>query len=223
MSINTLPTLMFALLVAFSFNQAIAQNYNSDKAGFDIVALGTQGGVNTHDLSAFLIGPRNQPVSVACDAGSLTTGITAAIKAGSFSDALLPPDYQYNLLGYILKEHIKGYLISHAHLDHVAGLITASVDDSNKPIYGLPSTIDTLKTGYFNWQVWPNFASNGPTPSLGKYQYIELKPYEAQAILNTPMSVVAFELSHDRLESTAFVVEYLGDIVVCLGDTGLTQ
>ncbi len=206
------------LLIVFAFSVAIANTNN--KSGFDIVALGTQGGVNTHDLSAFLISPHSQPVSVACDAGSLTTGINSAIEAGSLSHSLLPENYPYSLLGFVLKEHIKGYLISHAHLDHVAGLIIGSVDDTKKPIYGLSSTINALKRDYFNWKVWPNFASSGINPALNKYTYVELQPYKNLPLLDIPMSVKAFPLSHNGIESTAFVLKYQSDIVVCLGDTG---
>ena len=41
----------------------------------------------------------------------------------------VPADTDQSRAGYVLTTRIKGYLISHAHLDHVAGLIIASPDD----------------------------------------------------------------------------------------------
>ena len=74
----------------------------------------------------------------------------------------------------MLTTRIKGYLISHAHLDHVAGLIIASPDDSKKPIYALPSVAADLADTYFNWKAWPNFTDRGKAPQLKKYALSDL-------------------------------------------------
>lgn len=189
---------------------------------FDVIALGTSGGVNTHDLSSFLIFPHEQSAGVACDAGSLVSGIQEAIKYGSFDETIKPQSYPTDLTGYILREQIKGYLISHAHLDHVAGLIIASPEDVSKPIYGLPSVLMSLKRNYFNWQTWPNFADDGTKPSLGKYALMSLAQSQELAveIKNTAMVVTALPLSHSGIESTAFVIKHKNNAVLCLGDTG---
>ena len=53
--------------------------------------------------------------------------------------------------------------LSHAHLDHISGLILNAPDDSPKPILGLDATIDTLRDHVFNWRVWPNFGNEDPS------------------------------------------------------------
>ena len=44
----------------------------------------------------------------------------------------------------VLKIYIKAYLISHAHLDHVAGLLLNAPDDAPKTIYGLHSCLAAI-------------------------------------------------------------------------------
>ena len=122
--------------------------------------------------------------------------------------------------GYVLTDLIKGYLISHAHLDHVAGLVLASPDDSKKPIYVLPSVAAALSESYFNWQAWPNFTDRGKAPQLKKYPLTELAPGVAVPLQDTKMTMTPFPLSHGGVESTAFLVESDGDAILYFGDTG---
>ena len=120
----------------------------------------------------------------------------------------------------MLTTRIKGYLISHAHLDHVAGLIIASPDDSKKPIYALPSVAADLADTYFNWKAWPNFTDRGKAPQLKKYALSDLAAGVATPLSDTAMSVTAFPLSHGGMESTAFLLESDGEGILCFGDTG---
>jgi 3',5'-cyclic-nucleotide phosphodiesterase len=122
--------------------------------GFDVVALGTGGGVDDGNLSGMLIQPAGDHRAVACDAGTLVNGLRVARGKGAFGRT--PPP-----LADLLRWRIRGYLISHAHLDHVAGLIQASPDDDAKPIYALPSVNAVLSSHYFNWRAWPNFGDRG--------------------------------------------------------------
>src|SRR5262249_59591880 len=107
-------------------------------------------------------------------------------------------------VGYVLTNLIKGYLISHAHLDHVAGLIIASPDDSKKPIYALPSVGADLVDTYFNWRAWPNFTDRGKAPQLKKYPVGGLKPGVAIPINGTAMTRDAFPLCHGAMDSPDF-------------------
>ena len=133
---------------------------------------------------------------------------------------MCPRSSPFTRVGYLLIEQIKGYLISHAHLDHVAGLVIASPDDAKKPIYGLPSVLEDIQGTYFNWEAWPNFGSGGKEPQLKKYDMTPLIPGERRDLQDTAMQVTAYPLSHGGVESTAFLIESGEDALLCFGDTG---
>ncbi len=188
--------------------------------GFDLVALGALGGIEDGNLSAWLIHPHGDARAVTCDAGTLVNGLRVADEKGAFADVTVPADSALSRVGYVLTATIKGYLISHAHLDHVAGLVIASPDDGKKPIYALPSVSADLVESYFNWKAWPNFTDRGKAPQLKKYALEDLKPGVATPLKDTAMSVTAFPLSHGGIESTAFLLDSDGESILCFGDTG---
>ena len=188
--------------------------------GFTVVTLGARGGIQDGNLSAFLIHPSNDDNAVTCDAGALVNGLKAADEAGAFDEIVVPEASPNNRIGYVLTEKIKGYLISHAHLDHIAGLVVASPDDSSKPIYGLASVNEDIARTYFNWEAWPNFGDRGTEPQLKKYAYTDLEPGAKTALAGTQMQVTAFPLSHGGVESTAFLLESGDAALLCFGDTG---
>src|SRR6185437_13011744 len=109
----------------------------------------------------------------------------------------------------------------HPHLDHVAGLIINSPDDSNKNIYALASCIKVLQGNYFTWQSWANFGDEGEKPQLKKYHYVTMQPGEEITADRTSLQVRAFPLSHGNpYESTAFLVRSGEDCLLYFGDTG---
>ncbi len=188
--------------------------------GFDLVVLGALGGIQDGNLSATLIHPHGDPRAVTCDAGSLVNGLKVADEKGALAGLEVPAGVDLSRVGYALTATIKGYLVSHAHLDHVAGLVVASPDDSRKPIYALPSVAADLVETYFNWRAWPNFTDRGKAPQLKKYALQDLAPGKATPLVDTAMTVTAHPLSHGGVESTAFVIESGGEAIACLGDTG---
>src|ERR1700761_2521365 len=156
---------IIALLFFTAFSQVIfAQTKTA--ASFTIVPLGVKGGIDESNLSAYMLAPKGSNHYICLDAGTLHYGIEKAIANKVFT---IPAEQ-------VLKQYIKGYFISHAHLDHVAGLIINSPDDTAKTIYGLTSTLQTLKTHYFTWDSWANFADQGDAPILKKYHYEPLTP-----------------------------------------------
>lgn len=188
--------------------------------GFDVVALGARGGMQDGNLSAYMIAPHGDGRAVTCDAGALVNGLRVADEKGVFDAVKVPDDSPLTRVGYVLSEQIKGYLISHAHLDHIAGLVIASPDDSKKPIYGLASVNERIQRDYFNWEAWPNFGFGGKEPQLKKYEMRNLAPGQSQELSGTAMTVTAFPLSHGGVESTAFLIESGDDALLCFGDTG---
>ena len=186
---------------------------------FELVTLGDSGGIEDGNLSAFLLRALSQPNYIALDAGTLVNGINVSISSNAFEDLPVKIDNTLSATGNILHHHIKGYLLSHGHLDHVAGLLIASPEDNNKPIYALKSVNQTMSDSYFNWQAWANFTDRGIPPLLNKYQIIDLAPKQTITLQHTQLKVTAFSLSHP-LESTAFVIEYQNNLFVYFGDTG---
>lgn len=188
--------------------------------GFDVVTLGARGGIEDGNLSAYMISPHGDPRAVTCDAGALVAGLRVADAKGALDGVTVPADSPYTKVGYVLIEQIKAYLISHAHLDHIAGLIAASPDDGKKSIYALPSVNADIEQTYFNWEAWPNFGNRGREPQLKKYEYRDLSALGKTTLTDTGMSVTAFPLAHGGVESTAFLVESGEDALLCFGDTG---
>jgi len=187
---------------------------------FVTIVLGCQGGLCENDLTSFLVAKKGTASFVALDAGSINTGIREARKRGCFREVKIPADSKLTPEGWILRTCIKGYLISHAHLDHVAGFVANSTDDTGKPIMGLDPTIDNLRDHIFNWKIWPNFANEGTKP-IGSYVYARLQQGTRRPIDGTPLSVEAWQLSHSQgYPSTAFLLESEGNYLLFIGDTG---
>ncbi|MCJ8209331.1 3',5'-cyclic-nucleotide phosphodiesterase [Mucilaginibacter sp. RS28] len=157
-----------------------------------------------------MLAPAGSDEYICLDAGTLNAGLAKAVNNKVFD---LPKEE-------VLKKYIKGYCISHSHLDHLSGLITNSPDDTSKTIYALAGCIKTFETHYFTWQSWANFGDAGESPALKKYHYETLIPGEEIPLANTTMTVKAFELSHSNLTSTAFLIRSREDYLLYLGDTG---
>jgi cAMP phosphodiesterase len=199
------------LLLLFLFSGMAARSQDTAKYAFVVVPLGIKGGSDESNLSAYLVAAKGTDSYLCLDAGTLHYGIQKAVERGVFSDSA----------GHILKNNVKAYLISHPHLDHVAGLIINSPDDGPKNIYGLPFCLDILKSNYFTWKSWANFADDGDKPLLKKYHYVYLAPETEVNIDHTEMQVTAFPLSHSTpYQSTAFLIRHQQDFLLYLGDTG---
>ncbi|RZL08250.1 MAG: 3',5'-cyclic-nucleotide phosphodiesterase [Hymenobacter sp.] len=178
---------------------------------FTVVPLGVKGGLTEGNLSAYLVAAAGSPAYICLDAGSLRPGVEKAVANHVFTASV----------DAVLTQQIKGYCLSHPHLDHVAGLLLNAPDDTPKPIYGLPACLATVQQDYFNWRAWPNFGNGGTPPALGKYQLRALVPAQETPLENTPLSVQAFALSHGPgMQSTAFLVRSRNSYLLYLGDTG---
>jgi cAMP phosphodiesterase len=178
---------------------------------FKIVPLGVKGGSDESNLSAYMVAAAGSDNYVCLDAGTIHYGIARAIQAGALAGSVTQ----------VLRNNIKGYCISHPHLDHVAGLIINSPDDSNKNIYALPFCKEILEEKYFSWKSWANFADAGEKPILNKYHYKVLTAAEEMPVENTDLYITAFNLSHGNpYKSTAFLLRSSDNYILYLGDTG---
>lgn len=177
----------------------------------EIIPLGVYGGGDESNLSCYLLGVEKSNSYIALDAGTVRSGINKAIEKGTF-------DVSFET---VLQHYIKGYFISHGHLDHLSGLIINSPEDSAKPIYSLPFVADIFKHNYFTNASWANFGNEGESPILGKYTYTKVKPLQSFSISNTTFSAEVFELSHvNPQKSSAILLRNNNDYVLYFGDTG---
>lgn len=200
----------FIKLLIVLLSLSVTASSQTKSPSFSIVPLGIKGGIDESNLSAYMVGTAGSNNYICLDAGTLHYGIEKAVSKHAFN---VPAQT-------VLKQYIKGYFISHAHLDHVSGLIINSPEDSTKSIYGLASCLETLKTHYFTWQSWANFANEGEKPTLNKYTYKPMHPGNPVAIEGTGLTVQVFPLSHSNLTGAAYLVKNNNAYVLYLGDTG---
>lgn len=204
------------ILAAIIFLSVYTSNSWGQEIGtaFTIIPLGVKGGDDESNLSSYMIAPKGSENYVCLDAGTINAGIQKAIEYKSLK----------GISEEIQRKQIKGYLISHAHLDHVAGLIINSPADTSKNIYGIPSVLNILRDKYFTWDAWANFANEGEKPQLKKYTYSPLEEGIVYPLAETDMKVQAYELSHGKpYKSTAFLVEAHNSYVLYFGDTGADE
>ncbi|WP_166921582.1 MBL fold metallo-hydrolase [Flavobacterium poyangense] len=199
------------LLLCFILISTTAFSQKGQKPSFQIVPLGVKGGIDEKNLSAYLLAPVKTNDYICLDAGTINAGIEKAIEKKTFKIST----------SEVLRKYIKGYLISHAHLDHVSGLIINSPADSSKTVYATKKCMEMMENHYFNDQTWANFGDHGPGFPLKKYHFQSLTTGEETPVTNTSMTVKAFPLSHvNPFESTAFLIKNENNYALYLGDTG---
>ena len=90
---------------------------------------------------------------------------------------------------------IRHVFLTHAHLDHIAGLpmLVDSIFDENFKIpltvYGREETLDAIKTHLFNWVIWPDFAKL-PREDNPMLRYVVCNPGETVTIGNRQFHAV---------------------------------
>jgi len=183
--------------------------------GFTVIPLGVKGGLDEANLSSYMVAAKGSSNYICLDAGTINAGLQKAVANKLFTE---------HSAEEIQKNKIKAYLISHAHLDHVAGLILNSPNDSPKNIYGFSSVIEIMKNNYFTAKSWANFGSEGDKPILNKYTYNYLTPGKEIEIPNTELNVTPYILSHvNPYQSSAFLLRNNNSYLLYLGDTGADE
>ncbi|KAL8806303.1 MAG: hypothetical protein Q9182_001450 [Xanthomendoza sp. 2 TL-2023] len=84
---------------------------------------------------------------------------------GPFANLELPHETAKANATYVFRNLISTYLITHPHLDHVAGFAinTAALQQTlrRKRVAALPSTIEAIREHIFNGVIWPNLSDEG--------------------------------------------------------------
>ncbi|KAI8611560.1 cAMP phosphodiesterases class-II-domain-containing protein [Chytriomyces sp. MP71] len=205
-------------------NESSASSYQAPtptrSRDFSLFVLGAGGGPVDARVSGFALLPPNSASDLICfDCGTLRHSLHGVAKYFGSSSR------------HVHQNMIAAYLVSHAHLDHISGMVIASADERSpdkgpKPIVGLNETLSALHMHIFNNQVWPDM------PGFGFFFYQELEPRlvvqhlgRAQGGLN----VIAFPVSHGKSYlSTCFLLGYNlsdfslheGDAILLCGDLG---
>jgi len=141
--------LALSLFAIFTYIACQAQH-------FDLIPLGIYGGEQEDNLSAYLVGIPSDTTFLSLDAGTINTGIRKAIQLKSLNRSVET----------VLRNQIKGYFISHGHLDHLSGLIINSPADSKKNIFAIAPVLQILQNHYFITDTWINFGDQGQKPIL---------------------------------------------------------
>ncbi|ETN42825.1 uncharacterized protein HMPREF1541_01983 [Cyphellophora europaea CBS 101466] len=160
-----------------------------ENASFQVIVLGSNGGPREDNISGLLVrSPQSEwrkGSVIAVDAGAHLASITrilerdmprsseklpaadhkTVLKHGPFAGIKFPNiSAKANAL-YIFRELLHSVLITHPHLDHLAGIAinTPALEYGReaKAIVALPSTIDAIKNHIFNDWIWPNLSDEG--------------------------------------------------------------
>ncbi|MFA9205200.1 MAG: MBL fold metallo-hydrolase [Burkholderiaceae bacterium] len=203
------------LLGALLLCRGLDVKAQTTSTGFTVIPLGVKGGLDEANLSSFMVTAKGSSNYICLDAGTINAGLQKAVANKLFNESSAEE---------VQKNKIKAYFISHAHLDHVAGLILNSPNDSPKNIYGFSTVIEIMKNNYFTAKSWANFGSEGDKPILNKYTYNYLTPGKEIEIPNTELYVTPYILSHvNPYQSSAFLVRNNNSYLLYLGDTGADE
>lgn len=124
------------------------------------------------------------------------------------------------------QQKITDALITHTHLDHIAGLATVADNlygngKASLNVWGTRYVIAGLKSSFFNDIVWPNFSrltnERQPQPVLSYHQIYLEKTLRVGAV-----KVTAIQVNH-VVPSVAFFVEEKKKTLLFVGDTGPTE
>ncbi|KAF1826944.1 uncharacterized protein K489DRAFT_310591 [Dissoconium aciculare CBS 342.82] len=157
------------------------------KPAIQVVCLGSGGGPCEDNVTGFLLRSiatewaRNSLLAV--DAGSHLAPITrileehfpltyngkpkaseapeaTVLKSGPFAGLKFPDRSARANAMHLLRSYISAYLITHPHLDHLAGFAinTAAFHATSRPktVAALPNTVEAMKRHIFNDVIWPN-------------------------------------------------------------------
>lgn len=137
-----------------------------------------------------------------------------AFDAGSLANAVTPVE----------RENIRDVVLTHAHLDHIAGL-PLFIDDLfatlTKPvrIHGTRAVIKVLEDHIFNWSVYPRFSEL--TNWFGKV--VEYQEHEYDVDFQVRHLTVRPVAVNHKVPSSGFIISDGNATIAMTGDTAETD
>jgi cAMP phosphodiesterase len=189
---------------------------------FHVVALGVLGGDIDTNLTSYLVGRPGAAPALMIDAGSIEPGIVKWKERRG----VLKPDATWSqraAVVYDVYKSLQGVLITHSHMDHLAGLVQnstlnfaiANAGGKTLPVCSLPATRAALTEHLFRPPLWIDFTTvpaKNPTIAL-----VELPPGAEKKVGG--FDVRAVPLNHP-VPSAAYFVRSGDEVYLHLGDTG---
>lgn len=150
-------------------------------------------------------------------------GIGSALHTTSFlldDDILLDAGTGVGELSLEELRRIRHIFLTHAHLDHVAGLpllvdTLFGVSEQALIVHALPETIDVLRRHVFNWQLWPDF-SQLPDPKHPRLRFEPMHVGESRAM---DERTVAMLPARHTVPAAGYCISGAAGTVVFTGDT----
>lgn len=176
---------------------------------FDVLPLGVKGGTYEDDLSCFAVRPHGAArYRVLLDAGTVATGIARHLGTRD------PAEVERFLFGF------EDVLLTHAHLDHLAGLIMVSPallgrEGPALRVRGHPRTVATVRDHMLRSDLWADFEE------MGALELVDAPT--GQAFQAGGLRITPLKLDH-TVPAHGYLLEVPGGAaMVHLGDTGPTR
>ncbi len=140
-------------------------------------------------------------------------------------DVLLDAGTGVGDLSLVELRSIRHVFLTHAHLDHIAGLpmLVDCIFDENLDIpvtvYGRQETLQAIQDHLFNWVIWPDFAEL-PTSDSPVLRYHVCEPGSTVNIGHRDFHAV--DVAHS-VPSLGYTVQNSGGVFAVSGDTKTNQ
>ncbi|THV08037.1 hypothetical protein K435DRAFT_959492 [Dendrothele bispora CBS 962.96] len=184
----------------------------------DLLVVGSGGGPDETNLSAYLIKPCNaswEAGILALEAGSGQGALNQLLLRNPdlFSTSNTTPPVRHSASE--IYSFVRAFLLSHAHLDHLQSLVISagSLSGPRKRLYALKGVLEDAETVFGN-RLWPNLASWDETDEDYKYlyaplynngKYQELESFPQVSVKVVPVNHGYYETS-GQYDSSAFFI-----------------
>lgn len=154
-----------------------------------------------------------------CSGGIADGAATTAFRVDH--DLLIDAGTGVSGLSHAAMQALEHVVLTHAHLDHTAGLplLLDSIDGADGEaltVHALPDTVDALRTHMFNWTLWPDF-SQLPSPDRPRLRFTPLGTGESRLLGGR--RVLLSPVNHTVPAAACILVSPSGAVFAFSGDT----